>query len=84
MNDTASASLTVADRAQALLEEFLGPEATFRDGQLEAIDALVAERRRVLVVQRTGWGKSRLLHRHPAAPRARVRARPSWSRRCSR
>lgn len=32
--------------------------AEFRDGQLDAIRALVAERRRVLVVQRTGWGKS--------------------------
>ena len=34
------------------------PEATFRDGQREAIGALVDERSRVLVVQRTGWGKS--------------------------
>ena len=34
------------------------PEATFRDGQLEAIAALVEDRTRVLVVQRTGWGKS--------------------------
>jgi ATP-dependent DNA helicase RecQ len=30
----------------------------FRAGQLEAIEALVEGRRRVLVVQRTGWGKS--------------------------
>jgi ATP-dependent DNA helicase RecQ len=34
------------------------PDAVFRDGQEEAIAALVDERRRVLVVQRTGWGKS--------------------------
>jgi ATP-dependent DNA helicase RecQ len=34
------------------------PNATFRDGQLEAIRALVEDRQRVLVVQRTGWGKS--------------------------
>ena len=33
-------------------------EATFRDGQWEAIDALVNRRERLLVVQRTGWGKS--------------------------
>ena len=33
-------------------------DADFRDGQWEAIEALVVERRRVLVVQRTGWGKS--------------------------
>ena len=33
-------------------------DVDFRDGQLEAINELVAGRRRVLVVQRTGWGKS--------------------------
>lgn len=32
--------------------------ATFRDGQWEAIDSLVNHRRRLLVVERTGWGKS--------------------------
>jgi ATP-dependent DNA helicase RecQ len=34
------------------------PDAEFRDGQREAIAALVDDRARVLVVQRTGWGKS--------------------------
>jgi ATP-dependent DNA helicase RecQ len=34
------------------------PDATFRDGQRESIEALVQDRSRVLVVQRTGWGKS--------------------------
>ena len=34
------------------------PSAEFRPGQREAITALVEERRRVLLVQRTGWGKS--------------------------
>ena len=34
------------------------PEAHFHAGQAEAIEALVAHRRRALVVQRTGWGKS--------------------------
>jgi ATP-dependent DNA helicase RecQ len=34
------------------------PQATFRDGQLEAINMLVDDKKRVLVVQRTGWGKS--------------------------
>jgi ATP-dependent DNA helicase RecQ len=34
------------------------PEAEFRAGQLEAIASIVEERRRALVVQRTGWGKS--------------------------
>lgn len=32
--------------------------ARFRSGQWEAIDALVNQSRRVLVVERTGWGKS--------------------------
>ena len=34
-------------------------DATFHDGQYEAIAALVEQRRRVLVVQRTGWGNRR-------------------------
>lgn len=33
-------------------------DASFREGQREAIEALVGDRARVLVVQRTGWGKS--------------------------
>jgi len=40
------------------LEQAVGGAARFRPGQLEAIRSLVEERRRVLVVQRTGWGKS--------------------------
>jgi ATP-dependent DNA helicase RecQ len=36
----------------------LGAGATFRPGQLEAIETVVDQRSRVLVVQRTGWGKS--------------------------
>ena len=52
-------SLTVvATEATEALHRLVGREADFRPGQLEAIEALVAERRRVLVVQRTGWGKS--------------------------
>src|SRR6478736_6683835 len=48
----------VAAEATEALHRLVGREADFRPGQLEAIEALVAERRRVLVVQRTGWGKS--------------------------
>ncbi len=45
--------------ALAALRRLVGtPDAEFRDGQAEAIEALVADRRRALVVQRTGWGKS--------------------------
>jgi len=45
--------------AIALLRQALrNPDAEFRDGQWEAISALVQRRARLLVVQRTGWGKS--------------------------
>src|ERR1041384_2965969 len=44
--------------AENWLAQVLGPQAHFRDGQWEAIEALVVKRQRVLVVQRTGWGKS--------------------------
>src|SRR6185503_1302318 len=40
------------------LRSLVAPDADFRAGQLDAIEALVNHRRRVLVVQRTGWGKS--------------------------
>ena len=48
-------------RAEALaaLRELVGrDDADFHDRQYEAIEALVDGRRRALVVQRTGWGKS--------------------------
>ncbi|WP_333618176.1 RecQ family ATP-dependent DNA helicase [Dietzia sp.] len=49
----------LAEDAARLLHSLTGrPDAEFRDGQFDAISALVADRRRVLVVQRTGWGKS--------------------------
>ncbi len=42
-----------------LLRKALGnPRAEFREGQWEAIRALVEHSGRLLVVQRTGWGKS--------------------------
>ncbi len=45
--------------AITLLRQALrNPDAEFRDGQWEAISALVQRRARLLVVQRTGWGKS--------------------------
>lgn len=49
----------VDPRALRLLRRLTDrPDASFHPGQLEAIRALVAARQRVLVVQRTGWGKS--------------------------
>ncbi|MCK5515578.1 MAG: RecQ family ATP-dependent DNA helicase [Desulfobulbaceae bacterium] len=45
-------------QAEKYLQTALGnPEASFRDGQWESIEQLL-DRNRVLVVQRTGWGKS--------------------------
>jgi ATP-dependent DNA helicase RecQ len=47
------------ERAEQLLRELVGSaDAVLRDDQWTAIEALVADRRRALVVQRTGWGKS--------------------------
>ena len=52
MTDSRSPALT-------LLRTLVGREdAVFHEGQFEAIETLVDERRRALVVQRTGWGKS--------------------------
>ncbi len=46
-------------QAQELLRTSVGDaNADFRDGQWEAIDAIVNHRQKLLVVQRTGWGKS--------------------------
>ena len=46
------------EQAEEHLRALAGPDATLRDDQWSAIRALVLERRRALVVQRTGWGKS--------------------------
>ncbi|HEX5968630.1 MAG TPA: RecQ family ATP-dependent DNA helicase [Intrasporangium sp.] len=56
---TAPPASDLRERATVALRRLVGrDEVDFRDGQLEAIEALVESRRRVLVVQRTGWGKS--------------------------
>ena len=50
---------TLAREALRLLRRLTGdPGADFRPNQLEAIERLVGRRERVLLVQRTGWGKS--------------------------
>ena len=49
----------VLERAEAVLRELVGrSDARLREDQWRAIEALVIARRRALVVQRTGWGKS--------------------------
>src|SRR5450759_4552202 len=44
--------------AERHLRALAGEAAVLRADQWAAIEALVADRRRALVVQRTGWGKS--------------------------
>ena len=46
------------EEATRALRALVDPVAEFRPDQFEAIEALVDRRSRVLVVQRTGWGKS--------------------------
>lgn len=47
-----------AQARQLLQTALVDSVAEFRDGQWEAIDALVNHQKKLLVVQRTGWGKS--------------------------
>jgi ATP-dependent DNA helicase RecQ len=49
----------LADDARDILRRLVGnDDADFHEGQWEAIETLVQDRSRALVVQRTGWGKS--------------------------
>ncbi|HXM56535.1 MAG TPA: RecQ family ATP-dependent DNA helicase [Candidatus Dormibacteraeota bacterium] len=48
----------VRRQAEERLRALVGGPAQLREDQWRAIRALVVERRRALVVQRTGWGKS--------------------------
>lgn len=51
--------MTFEEEALRLLQDLTGDsESTFRPDQLEAVRMLVEQRQRVLLVQRTGWGKS--------------------------
>ena len=52
-------STSLRPEAEHLLRALVGhDDAALRDDQWAAIEALVVHRRRALVVQRTGWGKS--------------------------
>jgi ATP-dependent DNA helicase RecQ len=68
--------VSVREQAETVLRRLAGEHARLRDDQWRAIEALVVEGRRVLCVQRTGWGKSAvyfvataLLRARPATPR---------------
>src|ERR1700724_1053599 len=64
------------EEAEKNLGALAGEDARLRDDQWTAIRALVAEKRRALVVQRTGWGKSAVYLVATALLRA-ARARPT-------
>ena len=55
---TTATAPAMRDEAERLLRELAGPDARLREDQWTAIEALVVQRKRALVVQRTGWGKS--------------------------
>ncbi|MEO7260122.1 MAG: DEAD/DEAH box helicase [Jatrophihabitantaceae bacterium] len=59
------------EQARAQLRALAGPAAELRADQWRAIEALVVDRRRALVVQRTGWGKSAVYFVATALLRAR-------------
>ncbi|MGX6602926.1 DEAD/DEAH box helicase [Micromonosporaceae bacterium Da 78-11] len=48
----------VRECAEEVLRRLAGEHAVLREDQWRAIEALTVDRRRVLCVQRTGWGKS--------------------------
>ncbi|MER5968772.1 RecQ family ATP-dependent DNA helicase [Streptomyces sp. NPDC002055] len=62
---------SAADAVLARLVADPSGAATLREDQWKAIEALVADRRRALVVQRTGWGKSAVYFVATALLRAR-------------
>jgi ATP-dependent DNA helicase RecQ len=57
--------------AERCLQALAGPDARLREDQWTAIRALVEDRVRALVVQRTGWGKSAVYFTATALLRAR-------------
>ncbi len=69
--DEEAAAEGLRDEAERCLRALAGESARLRDDQWTAIRSLVADRRRALVVQRTGWGKSAVYFVATALLRAR-------------
>src|SRR6266568_3489351 len=63
--------MALRDEAEKCLRALAGDHARLREDQWTAIRALVADQRRALVVQRTGWGKSAVYFIATALLRAR-------------
>lgn len=53
-----TAELSYDGALEQLRQSLNNPNASFRDGQWAAIDRLINDNQQLLVVQRTGWGKS--------------------------
>ncbi|MUL42968.1 RecQ family ATP-dependent DNA helicase [Streptomonospora sp. PA3] len=66
-----AAEAALREAAEERLRALAGESARLREDQWSAVRALVAERRRALVVQRTGWGKSAVYFVATALLRAR-------------
>jgi ATP-dependent DNA helicase RecQ len=66
----------VRERAEEVLRRLAGEHAVLREDQWRAIEALTVDRRRVLCVQRTGWGKSAVYFVATALLRRGVTAEP--------
>src|SRR5690625_7530943 len=59
MDSPTGGNACLYSEARTALKDLTGrADADFRASQFDAISALVEQQRRVLVVQRTGWGKS--------------------------
>ena len=57
INESKITDIAVYAQAEKIIKRLYGENARFREGQYEAIEAVMTKKR-VLVVQRTGWGKS--------------------------
>jgi ATP-dependent DNA helicase RecQ len=66
-----AATASAADVLARVIAAAAGPEARPRPDQVRAVEELVDNRRRVLVVQATGWGKSAVYWGATAAMRER-------------
>jgi ATP-dependent DNA helicase RecQ len=74
---TTEERLATRERAEEHLRALVGrDDARLREDQWSAIEALAVDRRRSLVVQRTGWGKSAVYFVATLLLRRRARGRP--------
>ncbi|BBH65920.1 ATP-dependent DNA helicase RecQ [Actinoplanes sp. OR16] len=77
MTDATQDRAAVRDRAEAVLRRLAGDHAKLREDQWRAIEALTVDHRRVLCVQRTGWGKSAVYFVATALLREQQRTGPT-------